>query len=204
MLRRILNFLKSKAKENPFDQGYKYKEFIDIASNVRFESLKLEIRKPVTGKKFFTVGSGSVISGNFVFENENGRINIGENTFIGGGQFISIEGIEIGSNVLFSWNCTVIDNDAHSLNANDRVNDVRDWKKGLDENQIGKYKNWRNVKSGKILIKDRAWIGFNSVILKGVTIGEGAIVGAGSIVTSDVPDYSVVAGNPAKVIKTME
>ena len=65
---------------------------------------------------------------------------------------------------------------------------------------IGKYKNWENVKSAPIKIKDKAWIGFNSIILKGVTIGEGAIVGAGSVVTKDVADYTIVAGNPAVVV----
>ena len=52
-----------------------------------------------------------------------------------------------------------------------------------------------------IVIKDKAWIGFNSIILKGVTIGEGAIVGAGSVVTKDVPPYTIVAGNPARIVR---
>ncbi|MGC8751800.1 DapH/DapD/GlmU-related protein, partial [Hydrotalea sp.] len=65
----------------------------------------------------------------------------------------------------------------------------------------GAYKNWEKVKSSPIKIADKAWIGFNVIILKGVTIGEGAIVGAGSVVTKDVPPYAVVAGNPAKIIK---
>ncbi|MBK8021791.1 MAG: hypothetical protein IPK19_10285 [Chloroflexi bacterium] len=52
-----------------------------------------------------------------------------------------------------------------------------------------------------IRICDKAWIGFNAVILKGVTIGEGAIVGAGSVVTKDVPAWTVVAGNPARIIR---
>ena len=53
----------------------------------------------------------------------------------------------------------------------------------------------------KIVIKDYAWIGSKSVILPGVTIGENAVVGAGSVVTKDVPDNAIVAGNPAKIIK---
>ena len=51
---------------------------------------------------------------------------------------------------------------------------------------------------------DDAWIGFNSIILKGVTVGRGAVVGAGSVVTNDVPDHTVVAGNPARVIKKLD
>ena len=71
----------------------------------------------------------------------------------------------------------------------------------MDENKIGAYKDWSNVKEDKVTIKDKAWIGFNSIILKGVTIGEGSIVGAGSVVTKDIPDWSIVGGNPAKVIR---
>lgn len=102
---------------------------------------------------------------------------------------------------MFSWGCTVIDTDAHSLLSEQRTNDVVDWKRGLDEHKIGCYKDWSNVNHAPIIIKNKAWIGFNSIILKGVTIGEGAIVGAGSVVTKDVPDFAVVAGNPAKIIK---
>ena len=55
--------------------------------------------------------------------------------------------------------------------------------------------------TGPIIIEDDVWIGSNSVILSGITIGRGAIIGAGSIVTKDIPKYSIVAGNPAKVLK---
>lgn len=54
---------------------------------------------------------------------------------------------------------------------------------------------------GPIVIKDDVWIGTNALILSGVTIGQGAIIAAGSVVTKDVPAYSIVGGNPAKVIK---
>lgn len=55
---------------------------------------------------------------------------------------------------------------------------------------------------GDIIIEDDVWIGANSVILSGVRVGRGSIVGAGSVVTKDVPKYSIVGGNPAKLIKT--
>jgi acetyltransferase-like isoleucine patch superfamily enzyme len=51
-----------------------------------------------------------------------------------------------------------------------------------------------------VTTKDRVWIGFNSIILKGSTIGEGAVVGAGSVVTKDIPDYTIAAGNLARII----
>lgn len=55
-----------------------------------------------------------------------------------------------------------------------------------------------------IHIKKNAWIGIGSTILPGITIGENAVVGAGSVVTKDVPDNSIVAGNPAKFIKRID
>ncbi len=58
-----------------------------------------------------------------------------------------------------------------------------------------------DLKEKEIIIKDDVWIGFNATILKGVTIGKGAIVGACTIVTEDIPDYAVVVGNPARIIK---
>lgn len=53
----------------------------------------------------------------------------------------------------------------------------------------------------KVVIKDFVWIGANVTLVPGITIGEGSVIGAGSVVTKDVPDFSVVGGNPAKVIK---
>ena len=62
-------------------------------------------------------------------------------------------------------------------------------------------KNWSTVNSKPIKICSNAWIGMNCHILKGVTVGEGAIVGAGSVVTKDVAPWTIVAGNPANYIK---
>ncbi len=61
-----------------------------------------------------------------------------------------------------------------------------------------------DVEFGKVVIKRGAYIGVNAIILPGVTVGEGAIVGAGSVVTKDVPPLSVAAGNPARVIRTID
>lgn len=55
-----------------------------------------------------------------------------------------------------------------------------------------------------VLVKEGSWIGANSVILPGVTIGRNSVVGAGSIVTKDVPDFTLVAGNPAKMIRILK
>lgn len=181
--------------------------YVDLAQHVfspsssDFKALRISIRNPIKEKKYIVIGEDCHITGNFIFEVQEGKIVIGNRTFIGGGTFICVEEIEIGNDVMFSWGCTISDNNSHSHIWSERKNDVIDWKRGLDENKIGIYKDWTNVKKGKIRIKDKAWIGFNSIILKGVTIGEGAIVGAGSVITKDVPDWTIVAGNPAKIIR---
>jgi len=176
-----------------------------IGTGTRTEGFRPEVRvtKASGPKQYIVLGNGSVVAGSFVIESDSGSIKIGDRSFIGGGSFISINRIEIGNDVMFSWGCTVMDNDAHSLNWQNRVNDVSDWKRGLDENIIGKYKDWSSVESAPIIVQDKCWIGFNAIILKGVTIGEGAIVAAGSVVTKDVAPYTLVAGNPARYIKDL-
>lgn len=176
-------------------------EYIISGNSSRTENINVDIRNPIKGKTFLKIGDDCVINGTYVFEMSDAEISIGNRTFVGGGTFICIDKINIGNDVLISWGCTVMDNDAHSLISNERINDVADWKKGLDENKIGFYKDWSNVKKDSIIIRDKAWIGFNCIILKGVTIGEGAIVAAGSVVTKDVPDYAIVGGNPAELIR---
>lgn len=170
-----------------------------ISSNI--ENLHLSLRSPLAGKKYIEIGENCLLNGTFIFEISEGKITIGDRTFIGGGTFICIDEIKIGSDVMFSWGCTIADNNSHSHVWSERDNDVKSWKKGVDENKIGAYKDWTNVRKGKVVIKDKAWIGFNSIILKGVTVGEGSIIGAGSVVTKDVPDWTIVAGNPAKIIR---
>ena len=162
------------------------------------------LNRSISKDVLLEVANNSVVGGNFVFENGNGKIRIGNRTFIGGGEFICISGIEIGDDVLISWGCTFMDNNAHALDFELRKNDVLDWARGIREKKIGLYKNWDGVKCQPIKISDKAWIGFKSIILKGVTIGEGAVVGAGSVVTRDVPAWCVVAGNPAKIIKKLK
>jgi acetyltransferase-like isoleucine patch superfamily enzyme len=176
-------------------------KYICTPFNSDISALNISVRNPLEGKIYLEIGEDALIQGSFIFEIQEGKITIGNRTFIGGGTFICTDEIQIGNDVMLSWGCTVMDNNSHSHIWSERKNDVLEWKKGLDENKIGVYKDWSNVKKRKIKIKDKAWIGFNSIILKGVTIGEGAIVGAGSVVTKDVPDWTIVAGNPAKIIR---
>jgi acetyltransferase-like isoleucine patch superfamily enzyme len=125
-----------------------------------------------------------------VTETEKSSIVIKNNVFVGGKTIIDCKDeIVIEDNVLVSYECIIADHDSHALDANKRENDLSRFKSDT--------MRWDEVRSGKITIKKNAWICTRSIILKGVTIGEGSIVAAGSVVTSDVSDYTLVAGNPA-------
>ena len=65
-------------------------------------------------------------------------------------------------------------------------------------------KKYYHRKTGKIIIKNNTWIGAGVIILSGITIGQCCIIGAGSVVTKDIKDYSVAVGNPAKIIKKLK
>ena len=141
-----------------------------------------------------------------IFESDEGEVNIGDNTFINGGtSLISRNMIDIGNNVTIAWGCTLYDHNSHSLDFKERIKDI---KRQNEDYRQGKSfidsKDWSVVKSKPIIIKDHVWIGFDSVILAGVTIGEGAIIGARSVVRTNVEPWTVVAGNPAIVIKRLK
>ena len=77
-----------------------------------------------------SLGRDCIASCQIVFEKDSGSISIGDRTFIGGGRLICIDQITIGNDVLISWGCTIMDNDAHSIDWENRKNDLIDWKKG--------------------------------------------------------------------------
>lgn len=112
-------------------------------------------------------------------------LSIGANSYIGEGNNIRAAGgqICIGSNSFISQNVSIVASN-HNIKKDVPI----------------AYQGW-SKSNNYVIINDDVWIGANSVILPGVTIGIGAVIGAGSVVTKDVPEYSVVAGNPAKIIK---
>lgn len=106
---------------------------------------------------------------------KNSTLKIG-NSFINSNCKIRChKSITIGDDCAISHDFTIMDSDAHSLNGDKHTKPV--------------------------IIENHVWIGTRVTILSGVTVGEGAVIAAGSIVTKDVPAYTLVGGNPAKVIK---
>ena len=139
------------------------------------------------------IGEGSIVEGSLVSERDGACIVIGRNTFIGGSLLASALRIEVGDDVLISWGCNIVDHNSHAIGWKLRQHDVRDWYRGK--------KDWADVLIEAVKIGNKSWIGLNVIILKGVEVGEGAVVAAGSVVTKNVPPWTVAAGNPAKVIR---
>ena len=154
-------------------------------------------------RKYVTIGKKGIIKANFIFESSEGNIKIGDNVHIGQANFICRKSIEVGNDVTMAWGITIYDHDSHSIYWDYRKNDnnqcYNDFLNYRGNNVFNK--DWTNVKSKPIVIGDKVWIGFDVTILKGVKVGEGAVIAAKSVVTKDVPAWSVVAGNPAKVVK---
>lgn len=119
---------------------------------------------------------------------ENAILSIGNNVGISDVTITCYQKIIIGNNIIIGVGSQIRDTDNHSLNPNDRLN-------GLD---------WINKKTEPITIKDNVFIGAHCFVLKGVTIGENAIIGAGSVVTKDIEKNEIWAGNPAKFIKKID
>lgn len=181
----------------------------DVAAYLGEETLiepgfSLDIRcGPREGR--LRVGRRSVLGCTITLERNVGSVVIGDNTFVGASRIICAEHITVGSDVLISWGCTIVDHDSHSLLWSDRAQDVTRWREGLGGGlaDAAALKDWQRVPMAPVQILDKAWLGFNVIVLKGITIGEGAVVAAGSVVTKDVPDWTVAAGNPARVLRDL-
>lgn len=130
-------------------------------------------------KRYNTIG-GDVRT--VLYTSGEGRILIGNNVGISNSTFVAIDEIRIEDNVLIGGSVRVYDNDFHSINYVERLSNT-------------------GIKKGKVLIKEGAFIGAGSIILKGVTVGKHSVVGAGSVVTKNIPDGEIWAGNPARKIK---
>ena len=147
--------------------------------------------------QLISVGAGSVLSGRLLIFPHDGKISIGRDCYLGENSRIwSAASIEIGDRVLISHNVNIHDTNAHSIDPQIRYRHfVETMTTGFPR------ENTVDIVSSPIVIGDDVWIGFNSIILKGVKIGRGVIVAAGSVVTKDIPEFSIVAGNPAKIVK---
>lgn len=142
------------------------------------------VRKDITPFNKFVIDHHSVVESYSVLNNAVGDIFIGSNSRIGMSNTI-IGPVSIGNNVNLAQNVVL-----SGLNHN-----YEDIEKNIDVQGVSK---------NLIKIENNVWIGANVVILAGITIGTHSCVGAGSVVTKNIPPYTVVAGNPARIIKKFD
>lgn len=145
------------------------------------------------------IGKHTWIRGELIIFKHGGKICIGQDCLIGSNSKIwSSIGIYIGDRVLISHNVNIHDNISHPLDAEERHQDFSYIKKNKE------LREHTDIRESEITIENDVWIGFNSTVLKGVRIGQGSIIGANSVVTKDVPPFSIAVGNPAKIIRNVK
>lgn len=136
------------------------------------------------GKKFNLIGRQQPCY--FIVYND-AVLKLGDNVGMSATAIVCFKSITIGNNVKIGGNVVIYDTDFHSLDKIERRDTKIDW----DSKQCS-----------DVVIEDDVFIGAHSIILKGVTIGEGSIIGAGSVVSKSVPKNEIWAGNPARFIKS--
>lgn len=195
-----MNVLKNFIKISIGIPNILYNRLLLSFGNVSFEMFPtINGRLMITGKGKLIFGKNVKINSSrksnhigeanrtiFKIKDKDALISIGNNTGISNSAFVCRKKIEIGNNVKIGGGVKIYDSDAHSLNYKERMNPNTDI-------MIKK----------EVVLKDHCFIGAYCMILKGVTIGERSIIGAGSVVAKDVPSDEIWAGNPAKFIKKL-
>ena len=175
---------------------------METGNSVILDTFNLQVRDALEGRTYFKTGNDCMIGAQLQIVSPEGQIIVGDRVYISTGtRLICEDKIEFGNDILVAWGCTFIDHDSYPADAEARkeivcgkIERLRRGDQDWDKPELNR------VAKGKITIGDNAWIGMNCVILKGVTIGEGAVVSACSVVTEDVEPWTVVIGNPARRI----
>lgn len=155
---------------------------------------RLVIGENVTIKSSFLSNLVGLYSRTIIVTRAPGAvIEIGNNVGISGATVYARKGIYIGDNTCIGGNCKILDNDFHPIDAEDRLKLLQDVHGGDSD----------LVPSREIHIGKNCFIGCNSILLKGTVLGDGCVVGAGAVVSGEFAENSVIAGNPARVIRKL-
>lgn len=143
------------------------------------------------GDNFMFVSGESIspISSNLqgsIYVEEGGEVSIGNNVGMTSTRMWIAKGLKIGDNVKVGANVLLMDTDTHQVD------------------YLQRREGHGPIASAPITIEDDVWIGAQCIILKGVTIGARSIIGAGSVVTKDIPSDCIAAGNPCRVIRSLK
>ena len=190
----IGNFEQLRRKD--LERNEQINKIADIGESVHI-SEEATIYNNSNPKDKIKIANRSRVMGHLFIFDHNGEILIGEDCFVGPDTRIwSAKKVSIGNRVLIAHNVNIHDNISHPIDASERH------KEFIDFVETGVHQ-YTDLKPAEIIIEDDVWIGFNSIILKGVTIGRGAIIGAGSVVTKDVEPWTVNVGNPLRCIQKL-
>ena len=147
-------------------------------------------------REHIEVGDYARIDGQIYLLAAAARCRIGHHSFLGAESRLWILGeMTIGNFVQIAPRVDIFDNDSHSLDPGQRQEDAK------NVFELGKTIDYSRVPQAPVVIEDDVWIGTKSTIMKGVRIGRGAVVAAGSVVTMEVPPFTLVGGNPARELR---
>ena len=183
----------------------KYRNNLEINPSTCLQrSFSVNFMVPPQDRVYVKIGIRGIINTQIIFESQDGVVEIGDRAYIGGCKIICRNRVTIGSDVTMAWGITIYDHNSHSLDWRQRAKVVEHFYKTYGTARCFEELDWTGVTSSPIVIEDKVWIGFDAVLLKGVRVGEGAIIAACSVVTHDVEPYTIVAGNPAVVVKRID
>jgi acetyltransferase-like isoleucine patch superfamily enzyme len=153
---------------------------------------------PQGKRENINIGAYSNVRGELLLYGHGGKIIIGEYCYIGEGTRIWSSGnIQVGNRVLISHNVNIHDSNSHPLNSKERHEHFLEIIFNGHPKQL--FLNEKDV-----VIKDDVWIGFNSSVLKGVTIGSNSVIASCSTIIKSVDSNTMVGGNPATILKKIE
>ena len=175
---------------NPLVRLKLFTHGVELGVNTRFLGFPMISREPNSVIAFgnnceFNSSRHSVKIGlfrpcSFATIRKGARIVFGDNVGGTGSTIVAALSVTIGNHVMIGANCTIIDTDFHNTDPSERITE--------------------NIAAKPVVIEDNVFLGFNCFILKGVTIGKNAVIGANSVVISNIPPNSIAMGNPCKVI----
>lgn len=177
---------------NPLAALYMRALGIKMGRKVKIAGFPVAVR---TGKSVLEIGDGCVVNSAFLSNlaglyqrsvlvaREGAKLTIGRNTGMSGVTVYAKQEISIGDNCLIGANCKIFDGDFHPADPKERL------------------KNPNGGKCAPVHIGNNVFIGCNSLVLKGVSIGDNSVISAGSVVVKDIPANCLAGGVPAKVLK---
>jgi len=140
------------------------------------------------------IGYGCTMDGVHFALGEEAQVTIGDYCYFTNAVLLCELELRIGSYVVIGWNASIADTDFHPIAPAERIADA------IACSPLGVGRPRPHIPRQPVIIEDDVWIGPNATILKGVRIGAGAFIEAGSLVTRDVPSRSRVLGNPGQIV----